>query len=173
MPHPRKPSRQFPRPHTTATFTSTPRSTKTPEPTATNTFIWIVKSPTNPVSASLTAAALTSSEKYACLPIDQDPSNWASFPPRQNFDATWRVKNIGKKAWGKEDVDFVYSSGDKFYKSSGYDFKATINPGVTGDLTVKMQSPKKPGNYTTIWAIRIGSNEFCKLRLSIVVKPAN
>ena len=85
----------------TATFTSTPRSTKTPEPTATNTFIWIVKSPTNPVSASLTAAALTSSEKYACLPIDQDPSNWASFPPRQNFDATWRVKNIGKKAWGR------------------------------------------------------------------------
>jgi len=154
----------------TTTFTSTPRSTNTPEPTATNTVIWIVKSPTNPVSASLTALAITSNEKYACLLISVEPGNWTSFPPRKNFEATWRVKNIGKKVWDKDDTDFIYSSGDKFYKESGYDFAKTAEPGTIGELTVAMQSPKKPGNYTTTWAIRIGSVEFCKLILSIIVK---
>jgi len=156
----------------TATSTSTPRPSDTPEPTVTS-FVWIVKSPTNQISAALTAGSLRSSENYACLPITMDPSNWESFPPRKNFEATWRVKNIGKKAWDKEDVDFVYSSGDKFHKVSGYDFKKTLEPGVIGDLTVAMQSPKNPGNYTTTWAIKVGSDEFCKLTLSIIVKPAN
>jgi hypothetical protein len=154
----------------TATLTSTPRFTNTPEPTATNTFIWILVSPTNPVSAALTAAAITSNKNYACLFISVTPANGTSFNSRKNFEATWRIKNIGKKEWNKNDADFVYINGDKFHKVSGYDFKKTLEPGVTGDLTVAMQAPKNPGIYTTNWAVRIGSDEFCKVSLRIAVK---
>jgi hypothetical protein len=154
----------------TATLTSTPRFTNTPEPTATNTFIWILVSPTNPVSASLTAAAITSNKNHACLFISVTPANGTSFDSRKNFEATWRVKNIGKKEWNKDDTDFVYVNGDKFHKESGYDFKKTLEPGVTGDLTVAMQAPKRTGTYTTNWAVRIGSDEFCKVSLRIAVR---
>ena len=154
----------------TVTFTSTPRFTNTPEPTATNTFIWIVVSPTNPISAALTAASITSNKDYACLFISVTPSNGTSFNPRKNFEATWRVKNIGKKEWNNNDADFVYVSGDKFSKALGYDFKITLEPGVMGDLTVSMRAPKDPGSYTTTWAVSIGSNEFCKVSLNIRVK---
>lgn len=152
----------------TVTLTSTPRFTNTPEPTATNTFIWIAMSPTNFGSAALTAA--TSNKNYACNLVSVSPENGTNFGPRKTFDATWRVKNIGKKEWDKNSVDFVYISGDKLQTQDGYDLKKTVPVGATVDLTVAMQARKNPGTYTTYWAVRIGSDEFCKVSLRIDVK---
>jgi len=152
----------------TETFTPTPRSTTTSEATATG-FVWIVISPTNPISAALTAANIRSNKNYDCLLISTTPANGTSFTPRKNFDATWRVKNIGKKDWEKNSTDFIYLRGDKFHKVSGYDFKKTLQVGVTGDLTVSMQAPKNTGFYTTYWTLRVGSEEFCEVSLTISV----
>ena len=148
------------------TLTSTPRFTKTPEPSATNTFIWIAVSPTS-LGAALT---VTSNKSYACDVISATPANGTNFDPRKSFDAKWSIKNIGKKEWDKNDADFIYVSGDKLNLQDGYDFKKTVGVGVTVDLTVAMQARKNPGTYTTNWAIRIGSNQFCNVSLRIVVK---
>ena len=87
-----------------------------------------------------------------------------------DFDAKWKVKNIGKKDWDGNSVDYSYVSGDKFHKVAGYDLGKTVKVGETRELIVDMLSPKNPGTYTTNWSLQVGSEKFCTLSLTIVVK---
>jgi len=140
--------------------TSTMRYTKTPEPTATNTFIWIPASPT----------LAANNQNYACQLISVTPASGSNFGPRDDFDITWKVKNVGKKDWDNKNAEFIYVSGDKIHKVSAYPFKKKVDVGVAVSLTASMQAPKNPEIYITTWGISIGSNLFCKVSFTIVVK---
>jgi hypothetical protein len=151
----------------TATFTSTPRATDTPEPTATATVIFRFFTPTPKGQATGT---ITSDQPYACQLISQSPANGKEYAPRTDFDAVWKVKNIGKKDWDGGSVDYIYLNGDKFHKVEGYDLKKTVKVGETVELIVDMIAPKNNGSYSTNWTLRAGSNNFCTLSLTIVVR---
>jgi hypothetical protein len=152
------------------------RNTETPIPTATNTVIFILSSPTSNVVPTFTALSSSgggsgsSSANYACQVTKVSPANGSSFNPRDDFDAVWTVKNIGQKKWDRTGVDYIYSSGDKFHKISGYDLSSNVNVGESIDLGVDMQAPKNSGTYTTTWTMRAGSKTFCSMTLTIVVK---
>jgi len=66
-------------------------------------------------------------------------------------------------------MDFIYSSGDKIHKVSGYDLEKDVNVGQTITLSVSMQAPKTPSNYTTYWILRDGNTTFCKMIATIIV----
>src|ERR1044072_289760 len=131
------------------------QNTETPIPTATNTVIFILSSPTSNVVPTFTALSSSgggggsSSANYACQVTKVSPSNGSSFNPRDDFDAVWTVKNIGQKKWDRTAVDYVYSIGDKFHKISGYDMRSNVTVGESIDLAVDMQAPKNSGTYTT------------------------
>jgi len=152
----------------TITFTPTPRFTDTPEPTATSTVIFRFFSPTPIGQASSTSA--TSDQAYACQVVSTSPANGTGFSPRTDFDAKWKIKNIGKKDWDAGSVDYVYLSGDRFHKVEGYDLSKTVKVGETIELIVDMIAPKDNGSYSTNWTIRVGSQKFCTLSLTIVVR---
>ncbi len=159
---------------TPTVFTPTPTSTDTPEPTATSTVIFVFFTPTptlglQPTSGSSGGSA-TSSKPYACDVLSVTPPNGTKYNNRVDFDAKWKVKNIGKNIWDKNSVDYLYSSGSKFHKVAGYDLSKTVNVGETAELIVDMLSPKNPGTYTTNWTMRIGDEKFCTLSLTIVVQ---
>ena len=86
-----------------------------------------------------------------------------------DFDATWKVKNIGTKTWDQNSVDFVYDSGTDMAKRDGYDLNSSVKSGQEISLAADMIAPTKNGNYTTTWALRVGSDEFCKMSLTINV----
>lgn len=157
---------------TPTVITSTPRNTDTPEPTATSTVIFLFYTPspvilvTQPGSGTSTA----SSKPYACEVLSVTPANGTSFAGRTDFDAKWKVKNIGKKDWENNSVDYVYLTGDKFHKVGGYDLGKTVKIGETTELIVDMIAPKNAGTYTTNWTLQVGSEKFCTLSLTIVVK---
>ena len=159
----------------TASLTPT-QNTETPIPTATNTVIFILSSPTSRVVPTFTALSSSgggggsSSANYACQVTKVSPANGSSFNPRDDFDAVWTVKNIGQKKWDRTSVDYIYSSGDKFHKISGYDMTSNVTVGESIDLGVDMQAPKNSGTYTTTWTMRAGSKTFCNMTLTIVVK---
>jgi hypothetical protein len=156
----------------TATFTPT-QNTETPLPTATNTVIFILSSPTPLVIPTLTFASTgggSSSDNYACRITKVSPPNGSSFNPRDDFDAVWTVRNIGQKNWDRNTVDYVYSSGDKIHKISGYDLTKNVKTGDSLELGVDMQAPKSSGTYTTNWTMRAGDKTFCTMTLTIVVK---
>lgn len=153
----------------TATFTSTPRNTDTPEPTATSTVIFLFYTP-SPVILPTQPGSNTSSKAFACNVLSVTPANGTSFGSRTDFDAKWKVKNIGKKDWENNSVDYIYLTGDKFHKVAGYDLGKTVKIGETIDLIVDMISPKNAGSYTTNWTLQVGSEAFCTLSLTIVVR---
>lgn len=169
----------------TATITPTPRNTDTPTLTSTATVIFILSSPTRPIPPTIAiigggggsggsggsgGTGGSSSDNYACQVVSVSPSNGTAFDSRDNFDATWRVKNIGLKNWDRNSVDFTYLSGAKIHKIAGYDLSNTINAGQTADLAVDMVAPKDSGTYTTTWTLSVGNRTFCNMSLTIIVR---
>lgn len=162
-------------PSSTLTPSVTPtRPTETPSPTFTSTVIFILSSPTPLPTFTSTLASLggsgTSSDNYACSVTRVTPPNGSSFEPRDDFDVFWTVRNIGQRNWNRSDVDYVFSTGAKIHKVSGYDLDENVRVGNSTELGVDMQAPKDPGTYSTIWTMRIGDRVFCPLRFTIVVR---
>ncbi|HLO30772.1 MAG TPA: NBR1-Ig-like domain-containing protein [Anaerolineales bacterium] len=163
----------MPSPTTTPTITPI-RNTETPSPTATSTVIFILSTRTPIIIPTFTSVNLggsgSSSDNYACQITKVSPPNGSVFGPRADFDTIWTVKNIGKKKWDRTSVDYIYSSGAKIHKVSGYDLSSDVNRGSTIGLGVDMRAPKASGTYTTTWTMRVGSKTFCPLSFTIVVK---
>jgi hypothetical protein len=170
-------------PTSTLTATITPtRNTETPSPTFTSTVIFILSSPTQPVPPTLSgggggnggggggSGGGSSSADYSCQVISVSPSNGTSFNPRDDFDATWRVRNNGTKDWDRNSTDFYYLSGSKIHKVAGYDLSQDVDTGETINLSADMQAPKDSGNYTTTWTLRVGDRTFCNVSLTINVR---
>lgn len=147
--------------------TVTPTRTYTPEPTATATVIFIFNSPTPVV---LPTQSTSSSQNYACQVISQKPANGSSFAGRDDFDAKWTLRNIGRREWDSNSVDYFYVKGDKFHKVDAYDLPKSVKFGETIEVIVDMVAPKNSGSYATNWSLRVGSETFCPLSLTIVVK---
>jgi hypothetical protein len=112
----------------------------------------------------------SSSDPYACQVLSVSPANGTTMNKETDFDATWKVKNIGTKTWDKNSVDFVYVSGTEMHKRPGYDLSSSVKSGQEISLGADMVAPKKAGAYTTTWALQVGNNEFCKMTLTINVK---
>lgn len=160
-------------PSITPSPTITPTvATETPLPTATSTVIFILSTPTSLVIPTFTnvSSGGTSDQNFSCQVTKVSPANGSSFNPRDDFDAFWTVRNNGQKNWDRSSVDYVYSSGDKIHKVSGYDLDSNVKTGNSIDLGVDMQAPKNSGTYTTTWTMRSGDKEFCTLTLTIRVK---
>jgi hypothetical protein len=165
----------------TSTVTSTPRDTDTPSPTVTATVIFLLPTFT-PIPTFTRVPSIpgggggggggggSSSDNYACRIESQDPPNGSSFDPRQDFDAIWRVRNIGRRSWERNSVDYIYLSGDAFHRVEGYDLDSNVASGQTINLAVDMRAPRNPGTYTTRWTLRVGSDNFCTMELRIVVR---
>ena len=161
-------ARSLPTSTPTATFTPTPLNTHTASPTPTNTVIFLLKSPTPIIPPTLPGSGGGSSG-YNCEILSQYPGFGTTFSPRTNFDATWTLKNTGSKKWDRNSVDFTFSSGDKIHKVSGYDLEKDVNVGQNITLSVSMQAPKTPANYTTYWTLNDSGTTICKMTVSINV----
>jgi hypothetical protein len=151
------------------------QNTDTPSPTITATFIFVLPTLTPIILPSLTSAPSlggsgTSSDNFACQVTRVSPPNGSGFDPRDDFDVFWTVRNIGQRNWDRTDIDYIYLSGAKIHKVSGYDLPENVRVGNSVELGVDVQAPKDPGTYSTIWTMRRGDNEFCPLRFTIVVR---
>jgi hypothetical protein len=166
----------------TSTFTPTitpTRPTETPSPTVTATVIFILSTPTQPVIPTFTFISSgggsgsgngLSSDNYSCQVISVNPANGTRLNARDDFDAVWRVRNNGQRTWDRNSVDFIYDSGDRIHKVSGYDLDSNVQSGDTTNLGADMEAPQNSGTYTTYWTLRVGDNEFCRVSLTINVR---
>jgi hypothetical protein len=154
------------------TFTPT-LSTDTPSPTPTATVIFVLSTPTPLVIPTFTNVSSGgggfSDENYSCQVTRVSPPNGSTFDPRDDFDAVWTVRNNGQRNWDRNSVDYIYSSGAKIHKVSGYDLDSNVRVGNTIEVGVDMQAPKDPGTYTTTWTMRAGNRTFCTMTLTIAV----
>ena len=159
-------------PSLTPSPTLTPTvATETPLPTATSTVIFVLSTPTPLVIPTFTNVSTGNiNENLSCQVTRVSPANGSTFNPRDDFDAVWTVRNNGQRNWERRNIDYIYSSGDKIHKVSGYDLSENVRTGNSIDLGVDMQAPKNEGTYTTTWTMRSGDKTFCSLTLTIVVR---
>jgi hypothetical protein len=157
-------------PTKTETSTPKPRVTKTLEPTVTETLIYVYETPTAFVIPTITKTfSPTSNKNYACTLLDS-PKNREIYNPRVDFNVRWRARNVGRQVWDRTAVEFIYDNGDKFHLVDGYDLSRTTLIGEVADLFVEMRAPKDPGTYTTTWVLLAGTERFCNMKLTIIVK---
>ena len=155
----------------TATFTSTPGPTETASPTPTNTFIFILPGLGPSGTATLTnITSGTSNSEYGCEVREVDPIKGTILVARQDFTATWLVKNIGRNDWFRVNMDYVYTGGDKLHKVESYSIPKGVEPGKQVYLPVEMETPKNRGTYTTRWSLVVDNHYFCPMMLTIVVQ---
>ncbi|MFN8411742.1 MAG: NBR1-Ig-like domain-containing protein [Anaerolineales bacterium] len=149
-------------PTITPTFTVAPSDT--PSPTATVLFLLAT-----PTVASPVPTPGGSGKKFDCAVLSKTPADGTSVSPNVDFSVTWHVLNIGTDFWNSNDVDYHYSSGDKFHLQKAYDLEQSVSVGQETDLKVSMKSPGTAGTYSTTWKMQSGKTEFCALTFTIQV----
>ena len=151
----------------TSTVTATSTKTPTETPTETPTFFFSLATPTVP---TLTPTLEISSNPYACRLTAQEPPDNSVYSKKVDFAVIWRVMNVGANSWDANNVDYYYFRGDKMHKAPAYDLPKSVSTGGQVDLIVNMRTPEVEGTYNTIWLLRAGKDDFCKLHLTIQVR---
>ncbi len=119
---------------------------------------------------TVSVESMSASKDYGCTLLSQKPKDWTRMQRRQIFDATWTVKNTGRRNWGKNGIDFKYVSGTKMHTwGSSYDLSKDVGPGKSITLITDMVAPKTKGYYTATWGLYRGSQIFCRLSVTINV----
>jgi hypothetical protein len=148
----------------TAVANPTATATLTAVPTSTGTFA--------PVNTNTPGSAPTSTCYVAEFVSDVTFPDGSLVAPGQQFDKTWRVKNIGTCEW-KPTFMIVYSYGAGQLGSVPTPLGKTVKPNETVEITVEMTAPNAPGSYVSAWFIKADSGEiFRKMTIDIKVVGA-
>ena len=77
----------------------------------------------------------------------------ALMAPGQAFTKTWRLRNSGSCPW-TTGYALVFVDGDAMNAPAAVGLSAEVAPGTTVDLSIDMQAPAQPGEYTGFWRLR-------------------
>jgi hypothetical protein len=139
------------------TATQVPTATAVP-PTATRTYA--------PPAPTRTLTPTTAA--YACKLISTSPTAGTKITTNGNFDAVWKVQNVGTKVWEVGYLDLKYISGQKMQTVADiFDVSTFVDRGGELTLIVDMKSPSTVGKYTASWALVMEGVTMCTLPVDI------
>lgn len=144
-----------PEPSDTPAATPTLAPTFTPAATAT---IWTLPPP-SPTAVFVFPTAKPVQVGPALPACDLVEVTDTSYPPgsdlapMQEFDKSWKFKNIGSCTW-TTGYSLVFVSGNDLSGSGSTSFPKSVAPGETIEMTVKMQAPNLMNNYIGNWMLR-------------------
>jgi hypothetical protein len=75
------------------------------------------------------------------------------FAPNAAFTKTWRLKNVGSCTWNSA-YALVFSSGNRMSGPTSQALTASVAPGQTFDLSVRLIAPSSSGSYRGNWMLR-------------------
>jgi hypothetical protein len=147
------------------TPTATPTASRTPTvtPSLTPTFLFVL------ATLSKTPTPGPASGDLSCNLVSQSPQDGATLNKNEAFTVSWKVRNTGASTWDSTAVDFIYLSGTKMASVKVSDLPKSVAAGDTTTLKLGMTAPSNSGSYKTVWTLRQGKTEFCKVNISIVV----
>ncbi len=166
----------------------TPSPTPTPA-TPTPTFYFSLFSPTPPVPVETNDPHYSSSpdspfafnistaesipysgQPWSCAVRGVHPPLGTIVEGGKEFHVTWTVLNTGWKTWTINTIDFIYKSGYRHEGKPIQDLWKNVPPGKTINLTVLFKAPKRAGEYTAIWTLKVGKQSFCGMRTVFIVE---
>ncbi len=151
----------------TSTFTATPteQPTATQVPTATAvpptaTRTYVPPAPTRTLTPTPAA--------YACKLVSTSPAAGTKININTDFDANWKVQNIGTKVWEVGYLDLKYVSGQKMQTVADiFDINTFVDKGGELTLIVDMKAPASAGKYTASWVLMMEGITLCTLPVNI------
>lgn len=103
--------------------------------------------------------------EWTCRVLSKSPARGAVIPAGSTFTAVWTVQNTGTKTWPKQGVDVVYESGARINPGKPYyDIPTGVAPGGTVRISVPMEVPKRPKDYSMRWSLKVGRTNFCSIQ---------
>lgn len=172
-------------PSATPSLTRPPTKTLTVTPTPTATVLFLISTKTSvPIATSLftegegnsTGSGSSGSgdgfvkptatpQEWNCRVLSKSPANNTTITAGTSFKAIWTVQNTGTKTWPKKGVDVVYQSGAHLNTGKPYyDIPVGVSPGGTLRISVTMEVPKRPKDYSTRWSLMVGKTHFCSVQ---------
>lgn len=159
--------------------TATPLPTEEPTtpPTATTAPATLTPPPTIVVPAAtatrrvILPTATPTQGKFQCIVTEQSITYNMKVQAGVDFDARWKIKNVGTDSWASGAMDYVYVDGDRLHTGDdAYDLNQEVKTGKTTDIIVDMIAPKDSGRYNTTWAVTQDGTTVCTLRIDIIVE---
>lgn len=135
-----------------------------PPPTATR------RAASSSSSSGSSVSSPTKDYQAQFLDYAQSPQDGAKMKPGQEFNATWMVKNTGKKTWNKN-YYYRFVGGEKMSELNRYYLGGDVATGDTVTLIADMVAPVLPGLYTSEWEL-VNDNgaRFAKFFVAITVE---
>ncbi len=104
-------------------------------------------------------------QEWTCRILSKSPDKAVNVLGGSKVKTTWTVQNTGTKTWPKDGVDVVYQSGARLNAGKPYyDIPTGVGPGGTVKISVTMEMPKRPKEYSTRWSLMVGQTQFCSVR---------
>ncbi len=126
--------------------------------TATKTFVPVVATKTKTPTPA----------PYACKLISTSPTSGTKVNLNSDFDAVWKVQNVGTKTWEVGYLDLKYISGTKMQTVADvFDVMTAVPVGGELTLIVDMKAPAAAGKYTAAWALVLEATTMCSLPVNI------
>lgn len=152
-------------PTATTAPTETTAPTNTPEPTAT---IFIPTATNTYVPATPKPTFTSTPAAYACKLVSVSPAAGTKIKINTDFDAVWKVTNVGTKVWEVGFIDLKYVSGTKMQTVADiFDVTKSVGVGDSLKLIVDMKTPSTAGKYTAQWAVVMSGTVLCTLPVDI------
>ncbi len=109
--------------------------------------------------------------ELACKVLSQSIKNGSRFTPREQFDISWQIRNTGTATWKPGVVELAYGGGTRMYHYQPVPLTHSSPPGDIIALSADMVAPQTPNDYNMIWALKRGSEFFCRMYVVIRVRP--
>ncbi len=140
--------------------------------------------------ATAVAASTTNAPTPACRDQAEFVRHLSISPrtalsPQQTFGKVWQIRNTGSCTWTPA-YSLVFLGGQALAKTQAaapdsLPFPASVPPGATLDLGVRLMAPEQPGEYTSYWIIQapngekfgLGAEGVDPLVVQIVVRDPN
>jgi hypothetical protein len=68
------------------------------------------------------------------------------------FTKTWRIKNVGTCSWTTA-YDLVFVGGEKFGGKNSVALPASVSPGGSVDVSIRLTAPNQNGRYQGYWKL--------------------
>lgn len=130
-----------------------PPSSPTPAPPTNTPVSSLTPSPTETPSPTFTLSPTTIPCNWLQLVSHVTIKEGTIFAPGTEFVKVWRIRNIGSCSWSR-DYDLVYVDGTRMGGERDVSLAANVLPGQTIDVSISLESPSRPGDYTGEWMLR-------------------
>ena len=118
-------------------------------PTAAQPTLQPTTAPANTAVVPPTATPLPCNQ---ALFISETIADGTEFNVGQDFDKSWRLKNIGTCTWNTN-YKILFADGDKMGGPSSKNLTISVAPGEQYDFLVDLKAPNTAGTYKGFWKI--------------------